>query len=717
MIAATQSVAPGKITEDHARQLLQDAAAWQPRGVRTLHRYLERHPRCLSSPDPYAPITAVRLAYGLHAAGCRVELPACARCGKRWPRLIRLAPEGRCCEWCVTKANTVTCGRCGKTGYPTAVRPDGTICRTCYLQEPHRAEKCVRCGRLRAPSTRDDSGDPLCGTCARPQHICTQCGRKAIAKKFSETGPLCARCYEPPRRPCGGCGRIVAIANRRGGEHPDLCKRCRPERTHRCVVCSRVRPAKAIWPKGPVCRACYRQALIHPDPCATCSRIGVLTGIDLTGRAVCGPCAGSSIDYRCTTCDQPGLQHYAGTCLRCSVRRRAATLLADEHGYICSQILPFIVYLAAEERRPDSTLRWLDHPKTIALLQHIARVEHPIVHADLDALPPSTALHYLRAVLVHVDVLPPRIEPLGRLEQWLHHLTGTLTAEHAALIRPYAQWSVLRRARRRAVRRSYTDSSAQSDRAIIWGAVHLLEWLDENDLAITDLNQHQLDRWTSVNGHRTYRITGFVLWLRQRDIIGDAAVSRRQSAFPTDVAEAHQHARRIRRLLTDATIELPLRVAGLLVLLYGIPLTRILALSTSAVEQQDGETNIVFARNPVRLPPTVATLVNELVETAIVHPLATKTGSPFLFPSRTVPGTARHARPVGVAMTDLDIPVRISRNSALRILTEDLPAPVVADLLGLHIHSVSRWADYARRDWAHYLDARSNPDQRQLDDH
>ena len=148
-------------------------------------------------------------------------------------------------------------------------------------------------------------------------------------------------------------------------------------------------------------------------------------------------------------------------------------------------------------------------------------------------------------------------------------------------------------------------------------------------------------------------------------------------------------------------------------LLYGIPLTRILALTTSAVEQRGTETSIIFARNPVRLPPTVATLVNELVETAITHPLAIKTSSPFLFPSPTVPGTARHARPVGVAMTDFDIPVRISRNSALRILTEDLPAPVVADLLGLHIHAVSRWADYARRDWAHYLDARTNgPNQR-----
>ncbi|TSD40288.1 hypothetical protein FFI94_031490 [Rhodococcus sp. KBS0724] len=59
-------------------------------------------------------------------------------------------------------------------------------------------------------------------------------------------------------------------------------------------------------------------------------------------------------------------------------------------------------------------------------------------------------------------------------------------------------------------------------------------------------------------------------------------------------------------------------------------------------------------------------------------------------------------------MSDFDIPVRISRNSALHILTEDLPAPVVAELLGSHIHAVSRWANYARRDWARYLDARTN---------
>lgn len=116
--------------------------------------------------------------------------------------------------------------------------------------------------------------------------------------------------------------------------------------------------------------------------------------------------------------------------------------------------------------------------------------------------------------------------------------------------------------------------------------------------------------------------------------------------FPPRSRTRDEHARRIRRLhrrhpRTAATCRRTSVAA------VRDPLTRILALSTSAVEQRGNETSIIFARNPVQLPPTVATLVDELVATAITHPLARKTGSPFLFPSPTVPGTARHARPAG----------------------------------------------------------------------
>ncbi|WP_257015977.1 hypothetical protein [Rhodococcus sp. ACS1] len=77
----------------------------------------------------------------------------------------------------------------------------------------------------------------------------------------------------------------------------------------------------------------------------------------------------------------------------------------------------------------------------------------------------NAALHYLRAVLVRIEILPDRLEPLGRLEPWLDTVLETLPSQQLSLIKPYAQWSVLRRARRRAIRRRYTDHSAAIGRS------------------------------------------------------------------------------------------------------------------------------------------------------------------------------------------------------------------------------------------------------------
>ena len=41
-------------------------------------------------------------------------------------------------------------------------------------------------------------------------------------------------------------------------------------------------------------------------------------------------------------------------------------------------------------------------------------------------------------------------------------------------------------------------------------------------------------------------------------------------------------------------------------------------------------------------------------------------------------------------------------------LAADLPAPILADLLGLHITTAVRWVGYARRDWSAYLAARAD---------
>jgi hypothetical protein len=43
------------------------------------------------------------------------------------------------------------------------------------------------------------------------------------------------------------------------------------------------------------------------------------------------------------------------------------------------------------------------------------------------------------------------------------------------------------------------------------------------------------------------------------------------------------------------------------------------------------------------------------------------------------------------------------REAALAALAADLPAAILADLLGMHRNTAVRWVTYARRDWAGYL--------------
>jgi hypothetical protein len=67
--------------------------------------------------------------------------------------------------------------------------------------------------------------------------------------------------------------------------------------------------------------------------------------------------------------------------------------------------------------------------------------------------------------LVHAGVLPEREEYLETIPSWLDELLATRPAAHAQIIRPYASWSILRRARHRARRRPGTRSVGKHARA------------------------------------------------------------------------------------------------------------------------------------------------------------------------------------------------------------------------------------------------------------
>jgi hypothetical protein len=150
------------------------------------------------------------------------------------------------------------------------------------------------------------------------------------------------------------------------------------------------------------------------------------------------------------------------------------------------------------------------------------------------------------------------------------------------------------------------------------------------------------------------------------------------------------------------------RAAGALTLLFALPSERIRNLPADQLTQDDQHTYLAAGRHPILLPPHLAGLLQRLAtqpqeRLMISHD---RRGPRRLFPGRA-PGQpiANHA--LTTRLNRHGISVRPARNGALAALSADLPAAILAGLLGMHVHTAVRWVTYARRDWAEYLAARA----------
>lgn len=549
----------------------------------------------------------------------------------------------------------------------------------------------------------------MCGHCARPRRACAGCGRIDRVTAIVDGDDYCQRCYQMPVRACGRCGQERPIAARSQNGTTDLCRSCYQTNEVECVVCHLTRPVHTtMWPIGPVCFGCYRRVLRTPSRCPLCDQAKALIGASETGERICGPCAGATRDYLCALCGAAGYQHLEQTCAPCSVPLIVGRLLSAATGTIPDSLTELPAALA-QRGRPDSTIRWLLKPIPKALLQTIG-AETSITHASLDACPPGQARHHLRSLLIDVGILPLRDEHTERLGTWVNELVGTLPSHHAAVIGPYANWKILRAVRRRTRRKRTSIGVAGSARERVRAAVRLLRHIDQDGKSIAELTQGTLDRWTNGNRSRSSDIAPFVRWLNISGVTDNLRVDVQKATEPSEINPEDLHRTLIRELLTGQTAaDLAIRVAGLLVLLYGARIESIHRLTTADMSTAEGRTYLAIATDPIELPSAVAQLIGQLASIAERSPRAqTRTGEAgYLFASSRRSHEPVHPTTLGRKLAQAGIHPQIARNSAMLALASDLPAAVVAAQMGLTAQTTTRWAQFSQRDSIEYLVART----------
>jgi len=160
-----------------------------------------------------------------------------------------------------------------------------------------------------------------------------------------------------------------------------------------------------------------------------------------------------------------------------------------------------------------------------------------------------------------------------------------------------------------------------------------------------------------------------------------------------------------KQLLTDPSIDPADRFAGCLILLYAQPLTRIAALRRSAIRvSPDGTATLSLGREPVELPPPLAGLASHLPLRRTGRMSAHLDTESWLFPGRN---SNQHLHPasLGRRLQALGIDSRRCRNTALLQLGAELPAAVLADMLGMHIVTADQWTRDAGAGWNGYVPA------------
>lgn len=640
------------------------AAAPSAKAVSVLARSLGPGPGALAVG---APPVAGRLVRELRARGAALPEPVCARCGRAHPKL--------------------------------AVTGEISLCPRCRAR--HNATACGRCGVVKVVYGRGPAGEPLCSVCApKPRRCCSRCGReRPIALRARDgRGAICDSCFHGHLATCRVCGRERPCNFVAAGRA--ICMSCSPRRASCCAHCGQDRPACARWPEGPVCEPCYRAALSRRGICQGCGAERRLVSPPGPGARRCADCAGVAHLATCRSCGVEERPYLDGCCVRCALARRAAELTGGPEGQLRA------VYEAiAAAPQPYSAHNWLRRSVAAKLLGEIASGQLALTHEALNAHPARRGADYLRHLLVANGVLEGRDDALVRLEAWVAgRLASVEDKAQRRLLRSYATWRVLRRARQRAEIARAPRTATRHSKVNLNSAIAFLAFLAARRADLARATQADLEDWLAEGPPSAPEVGDFLAWAADRRLAQRFELpGRARQEGP--IAADDQRWETARQLLHDEDVELGDRVAGLLVLLYGQQLSRIVVLSRDQVELAPGRVRLHLGAAPLEVPPPMDELLARLAQrrrpyTGVGSPPAT----PWLF-SGLDPGLPLTAGQLGQRLRRLGIRPAASRRSALAYLAAHLPAAALSQALGLSPGTAVRWAGTVGADWAGYAAA------------
>lgn len=267
---------------------------------------------------------------------------------------------------------------------------------------------------------------------------------------------------------------------------------------------------------------------------------------------------------------------------------------------------------------------------------------------------------------------------------WATQTIGGAPAEHRQMLRTYTRWVLLRRASRDGAG-DVSIGAARHVKASLRGLVTFLTWAEEQQTPLRALAQAQIEEFITLRTARRW-LPQFLAWAAERDITPDLDISTLPRREPTISISEEQLEDVIRILATDRTIALDACLASLLIAVYGLPASKVLALRRNQLRDEGAALDLLIGERPLVLPDPIAALAKEQLDLLSEAP-----PDGWLFPGlrpglpRDPQYLRRRLRPLGVTISEL-------QNTARFRLAGAVPAKVLADTLDF---SVATFENYA----------------------
>jgi hypothetical protein len=302
-------------------------------------------------------------------------------------------------------------------------------------------------------------------------------------------------------------------------------------------------------------------------------------------------------------------------------------------------------------------------------------------------------------VLVANDVLPPRDDQLAAAERFLTRtLTGLTRDGDRRLVHAYATWQDLRRLRATAARSDRPRTHTNHARTNINAAVDLLTWLADHGTTLAEAGHADIDTYLAGQPPSRYRVRDFLQWAAaagHTDPVSIATPGRN----PGPATDHDQRWAQIARLLHDEAIELTDRVAGASTAStcsgsWRSPTTR----SEPKAGKSFSASGPTSCTSPNRSPGSSKSWHATAAATPGSAPRPPPAGC---FPGLQ-PGRPLTAARLGDRLRKLGIRAQPGHRAAMTHLAAQLPAAVIADLLGIHPVTAVHWVHDAGGDWNRY---------------